>query len=215
MRYGKLRRRLREGSGSEDAVRWAARTLIRIAEGSLEVEGVLHPLGFLCLPLERSGRTGVCLHLWSPELPPPAPTTSAWHCHSWDLLSLMLYGRLDNLLGRLGGRGGDGAGLRVFEVISRDGVDELRATDRTVRVSPFFGGSYTRGDVYALPAGVFHRTLVTGEAATVALGADRSGGRDLSLGPPGLGGHRVRRRREDPARTVRLARRAAELLQEG
>jgi hypothetical protein len=220
MRYGELHRSLREDPG--EAARWAGRTLSRIASGSLAVEGVLHPLGFLCLPLERSGRTGVCLHLWSPELPPPAPTTSPWHCHSWDLLSLLLYGRLGNLLGELSelsGPGGthqaeDEGGLRVFEVDSRDGTDELRATDRTVRVSPAFGGSYTRGDVYTLPAGVFHRTVVTGEAATVALGTERPGGRDLSLGPPGLGRHRVNRRREGAGRTARLARRAAELLQE-
>ncbi|WP_106398570.1 hypothetical protein [Actinocorallia populi] len=213
MRYGELHRRLREGSGSREVAGWAARTLSRVASGSLDVAGVLHPLGFLCLPVERSGRTGVCLHLWSPELPPPASTTSAWHCHSWSLLSLLLYGRLGNELGELG-EPEEGTGMRVFEVLSRDGVDELRATPRTVRVSPVDGGTYTRGDVYTLPAGVFHRTVVAGEAATVALGAEHPGLRDLSLGPLGLGGHRVRRRRQGAGRTARLARRAAELLQE-
>ncbi|MEO3783557.1 hypothetical protein ABGB12_09515 [Actinocorallia sp. B10E7] len=211
MRYGELHRRLREGSGAEEVAGWAGRTLGLIASGSLPAEGVLHPLGFLCLPIERSRGTGVCLHLWSPELPPPASTTSSWHCHSWDLLSLLLHGRLSNMLGDLD----DGPDLRVFEVLSRDDVDELRPTDRTVRVSPSDGGAYTRGDVYALSAGIFHRTAVAGEAVTVALGAERPGGHDLSLGPPGLGGHRTRRRRSGAAQTVRLARRAAELLQEG
>ncbi|WP_344453033.1 hypothetical protein [Actinocorallia aurantiaca] len=209
MRYRELHRRLTEGSGTGEVAGWAARTLELVASGSLPAEGVLHPLGFVCLPVER-GDGGVCLHLWSPELPPPSPTTSAWHCHSWDLLSLLLHGRLSNVLGRLD----DGADLRVFEVLSRDGTDELRPTDRTVRVSAADGGTYTRGGVYTLPAGVFHRTVVAGEAVTVVLGAQRPGGHDLSLGPPGLGRHRVRRGRDDPARTVRLARRAAELLQE-
>lgn len=211
MRYGELYRRLREGAGFHEVAGWASMTLARIASGDLPVEGVLHPLGFVCLPIERSGGTGVCLHLWSPELPPLPATTSAWHCHSWDLLSLLLYGRLSNVLGEIH----DGAELRVFEVLSRDGTDELRATDRTVRVSPSGGGVHAPGGVYALPAGVFHRTVVAGEAATVALGAERPGGRDLSLGPPGLGGHRVRRRRGGAAQTSRLARRATELLQEG
>ncbi|GAB2817567.1 hypothetical protein GCM10022221_14270 [Actinocorallia aurea] len=205
MRYAELHRRCEAGSAPEIA-RWAHGVLTDASEGG--IDGVLHPLGFLCLPVERTSGTGVCVHLWSPELPPAPSTTSLWHCHSWDLLSLLLYGTLRNTLAGLA----DGPDLRVFRVVSAAGGDTLEATARTVRAEPSDGGTFTRGDVYRLPAGAFHRTEVAGEAATVALGADRPGGHDLTLGAPDLRSHRVRRRRGDPRQTARLARRAAELL---
>ncbi|ROO84038.1 hypothetical protein EDD29_1550 [Actinocorallia herbida] len=205
MRYAELHRLCSAGPAPEVA-RWAHETLTEASAG--RIEGVLHPLGFLCLPVERHSGTGVCLHLWSPELPPAPSTTSLWHCHSWELLSLLLYGGLRNTLATLA----DGPDLRVFRVVSAPDGDTLEATDRTVRAVPSDGGTFTRGAVYRLPAGSFHRTEVTGETATVALGADRTGAHDLTLGAPGLRSHRVRRRRGDPRQTARLARRAADLL---
>ncbi|MDX6742991.1 hypothetical protein [Actinocorallia sp. A-T 12471] len=209
MRYADLHRLCATGSAPEvgQVTSWAGRTLADASAG--RIEGVLHPLGFLCLPVERHAGTGVCLHLWSPELPPAPTTTSLWHCHSWELLSLLLYGTLHNTLASLA----EGPDLRVFRVVSAPDGDTLHATDRTVRAEPSQGRTFTRGEVYRLPAGSFHRTDVTGETATVALGADRAGGHDMSLGPPGLRSHRVRRRRGDPRQTARLARRAADLLQ--
>lgn len=210
MRYGELSRRLREGSGPPLVADWAGDLLASVASGGRDVPAVRHPLGFLCLPLERSGRLGVCVHVWSPELPPPQAVTSPWHCHSWDLLSLVLYGRIRNEVADVTD---DEAGeLKVFEVASSDGVDDLRATGRTVRAVTSDGGTFGTGEVYDLPAGVFHQTVADGEAATVALGAERTGGQDLSLGPPDLPAHRMRRLPSPAAETSRLAGRAAQLL---
>ncbi|GAA3233465.1 hypothetical protein [Actinocorallia longicatena] len=209
MRYGELYRRMRDGTTAPDVPMWAREVLLEAAAG--RISAIRHPLGFLCLPVERTGRHGVCVHVWSPDLPASPPATSTWHCHSWDLTSLLLYGRLGNVLARVA----DGRDYRVFEVASRDDADELKATSRTVRAVPSDGGTFGAGEVYALPSGVFHRTVTEGEAATVALGAERVSGRDLTLGPLDLSGHRSRRVASPPGETARLARRAADLVSLG
>lgn len=209
MRYGDLHRLLRDGAATPAVPRWAQGVLAAVGAGELEVRAVRHPLGFLCLPVERSGRYGVCLHLWSPELS-RALTTTAVHCHSWDLISYLLYGRIRNVLARFG----DGREYQVLEVISRGETDELRATARTVRAKAGEETSHGPGEVYTLPAGVFHTTLVADgrEAATVVLGMESPAGRDLSLGALDLRSHQVRRLHCEPPETRRLARRAAALL---
>jgi len=60
----------------------------------------------------------------------------------------------------------------------------------------------------SLGVGLFHISLAPegGEAATVALGRQIPGHRDLSLGPITTPPHRVRRERCDAAETARAAR---------
>jgi hypothetical protein len=201
---------------------WALEVLEDIAAGRRPVEAVRHPLGFVCLPVERRGHLGVCLHLWSPLLALTAPTTSQVHCHSWELVSFVLYGRLSNILAGIG----EGATHRVFEVVSRGDLDEIKATERTVRYTPGAVQTHRAGDAYTLPAGVFHSTVIEAghETATVALGRTATarygdGGRpavpvsaDLSLGALATPTHRVDRRRCDPAETVHAARLSAKRL---
>jgi hypothetical protein len=105
------------------------------------------------------------------------------------------------------------AGTQFVRLIG-DYTDELRATSRTVRAIPGETAAHGPGDVYSLPAGVFHSTLLDAgpDAATVALGVESPIGRDLSLGGLDLRSHQVRRMRCEPAETARAARRAAALL---
>ncbi|GGP76380.1 hypothetical protein [Streptosporangium pseudovulgare] len=113
MRYQELYEEMTGGRGGEALRGWAGRVLRDIASGASPVAGVRHPLGFLCLPLERTGEYGVCLHIWSGALPRAASTTSQIHCHSWDLVSHVLYGRVENVradVGDAGGGAGDDAG---------------------------------------------------------------------------------------------------------
>ncbi|MGH3838491.1 MAG: hypothetical protein ACRDSF_22770, partial [Pseudonocardiaceae bacterium] len=67
--------------------------------------------------------------------------------------------------------------------------------------------------IYSLAAGVFHTTVVRGEAATVALGSSRPGIMDLSLGGIDRKTHRVRRQRCDRDETAHAARIVAERLE--
>ncbi|MFI6497677.1 hypothetical protein [Nonomuraea typhae] len=159
------------------------------------VRGVLHPLGFVCLPLERTGGDGVCLHVWSRRLPGAHSTTSQIHCHSWDLVSHVLYGQVRNVHAVVTDATAE-ATHRVFEVVSGADGDRITPTPRTVRHAQGLVEVFGPGDTYTLAADRFHSSVVAenGEAATVALGRGREGSRDLSLGPLGAAGHHVARR---------------------
>ena len=75
--------------------------------GAPGVTAVRHPLGFVCLPLERDGGDGVCIHVWSDTLAHAESTTSQIHCHSWDLVSHVLYGQVRNVHVRVTDAGPD------------------------------------------------------------------------------------------------------------
>ena len=218
MRYAEIRREIAAGTAARTVPRWARRVLDDIAAGRVVMEAVRHPLGFLCLPVERSGDLGVCLHIWSPEVESAAVTTSGVHCHSWELVSFVLYGEVRNtraFVADAPASGAGGATHRVFEVVSKGEVDELRATGRTVRYATGDTGTHGTGAVYTLPAGEFHSTHVEdgAEAATVALGRQDPDGADLSLGPLVAPSHRMRRLRCDPDQTARAARRSARRIE--
>ena len=179
--------------------------LTEIARGRRELCAVRHPLGFLCLPVHRDGDFGVCVHVWSPDLPHARATTSAVHSHSWDLVSFVLYGRVGNTLLHVVDDAAGGT-HRVFEVHSRGDVDEIRATARLVRAREARHRSAGPGDTYRLRAGRFHASVLVGEseAATVVLGRTRAA-LDLSLGPLDTPTHHIPRQRCDPRETAEVA----------
>src|SRR5258708_22070643 len=74
----------------------AVRALRAIADCRSEIRAVRHPLGFLCLPIERHDDCGLCVHLWGSRVAQARSTTSGMHAHSWDLVSLVLAGELRN-----------------------------------------------------------------------------------------------------------------------
>lgn len=170
---------------------WVIGALRPVADGSSPLRAVTHPLGFTCLPVERAGRFGVCVHLWSPRLERVTPTTSAIHAHCWHLTSYALFGRLENQLmiasdsSSVPGSGsGSGNGdrdadrlYRMLEVRSRGDVDELLPTERFVRCVPGQRQVISTGDVYTVPAGEFHTTRVLPAAeVTEATGAAEAAG---------------------------------------
>ncbi|MEU4543647.1 hypothetical protein [Nonomuraea dietziae] len=191
------------------ARQWALKVLADL--GGLRA--VRHPLGFVCLPLERDGGEGVCLHLWSAAFPAADTTTSQIHCHSWDLVSHVLYGQVRNVHAVVEEADGD-ATHRVFEVISDAGGDRIEPTSRTVRHRTGLVETFGRGETYTLSAGRFHSSVVPehGEAATIALGRVRAGSHDLSLGPLDTPAHHITRGHLDAAQTARAARLIAEHL---
>ncbi|MER5422165.1 hypothetical protein [Streptosporangium roseum] len=214
MRYQDLYDEMTGGTARGSLPRWAGEVLAAIGSGDSPVAGVRHPLGFLCLPLERTEEHGVCVRIWSSTLPRAASTTSQIHCHSWDLVSHVLYGRVENVRADVGDATA-GATHRVFEVLSDAEGDRIRPTPRTVRCLPGVSEVYGPGQTYTLPAGVFHASVIPGgETATIALGRGRPGRSDLSLGPPGLGSHLVPRHRCDARETARAALHAAGRLAE-
>ncbi|SES77549.1 hypothetical protein [Nonomuraea wenchangensis] len=197
MSYRDVRRRLTAGQARE----WALEALQR------PLSAVRHPLGFVCLPLERDGDEGVCVHLWTGSLVHAESTTSQIHCHSWDLFSHVLYGQIRNVHVIVADAGAE-ATHRVFEVVSDASGDRISPTGRTVRHTTGLVEVFGPGDTYTLPAGRFHSSVVPegGEAATIALGRGRPGSHDLSLGPLDAGPHRVSRQHLDPGETALAVR---------
>lgn len=188
---------------------WVIGVLRPVADGRSPLRAVTHPLGFTCLPIERAGREGVCVHLWSPRVARAEPTTSPIHAHCWHLLSYALFGQLENMLMHVADTDEGEQGLyRVLEVRSHGDVDDLSPTSRLVRCVPRQRQVISAGDVYSMAAGEFHTTQVRPgtETATVALGCMAPGAADRSLGPPGSTGHRIRRHRCDAEQTAEAAR---------
>jgi hypothetical protein len=183
---------------------WTVETLREVAAGRDGIRAVRHPLGFVCLPLERAGERGVCVHVWSAQLTAGRATISTVHAHSWDLVSYVLYGALRNELVDVA----DDPEVpthRLCEISSDAAGDEIRSTGRLVRRGARVSEVHQQGDVYGMPAGVFHETVPEGETATVALGSGRPGAVDLALGDLHTGTHRIRRQVCDRQETVRAA----------
>jgi hypothetical protein len=189
-------------------------TLAKIADGKIPLRAVRHPLGFLCLPVQRKGRLGVCVHIWTTALPQAALTTTAVHSHSWDLASFVLYGVVGNAFMRVVDDS-DAGTHRVFQVYSLDDADEMRATRRLVRCVEQHRQFVRAGRAYYLRAGNFHESMLGAdpEAATVVLGRV-STAPDLSLGAPDIPTHLVVRQHCGAQETAHAARIAIEKLLE-
>ncbi|RLU79710.1 hypothetical protein CTZ27_36370 [Streptomyces griseocarneus] len=194
--------------GTAPLVRAACAALEDIATGRREVCAVRHPLGFLCFPVERDGDCGVCVHVFRDGAREAAAalTTSPVHAHSWDLTSCVLYGQVVNVRVKVM-EDQERPTHRVFEIVSDPaGVDELRPTPRLVGYETGSPQASAAGEIYTLPAGEFHTTMLSGgSAATILLGCSRPGGRDLSLGPLDGAGHRVVRQQCDAEQSARTA----------
>ncbi|MEV0535182.1 hypothetical protein [Kitasatospora sp. NPDC050463] len=186
--------------------------LTEIASGRRPLRAVAHPLGFYCLPVLREGGRGVCVHVFGPVARDPRRPADPpeIHCHSWELKSRVLYGRVGNLKVRVFDEPRRPT-HRAFEVHSRAGTDEIRPTSRLVRWEPVGEQRSARGETYTLAAGEFHATLLAGgaPAATVVLGRSVPGPVDVVLGPVDGSARRVVRRLCDAAQTARIAGEAA------
>lgn len=203
--YDSCYRAMLGGTARRDIPRWAYGVLGALEQHRTSIVGVRHPLGFVCLPVERTSEAGVCVHVWSEHLTRASLTTSTVHAHSWDLISYVLYGSVRNEVIDVIDAPSD-ATYRVFEVRSSGDIDELCETPRLVRSEIRATELMGPGEVYSLAAGVFHTTVVHGEAATVALGSSRPGAMDLSLGEITTKTHRIRRQRCDRNETAHAAR---------
>jgi hypothetical protein len=169
------------------------RLLDGIAGGRLPVPGLRHPLGFLYLPLHRASDLTLRLHIWDPDLPPATLTTSPYHSHAWNLTSYVYCGQLENVLMRVR-QVAEPPGYRVFEITGDGGIDALRPTGTLAAAEVATVQRVVAGEVYRIPAGVYHATGVDGRrTATVAVVRRRDALPERALGPIALGAHRVRR----------------------
>jgi hypothetical protein len=201
--YARLRKLIGSDAAGPAVRGWARDFMTAVLDGRVEVGAVRHPLGFLCFPAWREGGLGVCVHVWTEGLR-SHPTTSAMHAHSWDLLSVVLYGEVGNEILEVESSA-DRATHRIFEIHSGADGDVVRATDRLVRYRTRSTEHFRAGEVYTLPHGVFHLSDVRGEAATVVLGEVRRGRTDRSLGTIATVDHWVHRTGCTPSEIRRAA----------
>jgi hypothetical protein len=208
MDYEHLADAIASGRAADAIPRWSAGVLGDVADGRRDLRAVAHPLGFSCLPVERDGRRGVCVHVWLPGEPVPSAASPA-HAHSWDLVSYVLAGRLRNDLPKIiDTTPADTDAWHVLHVRTEGMTDDVRPTPRFVRCEPGDAQAFASDDLYTVPAGIFHNTEAAASAATVtvALGSAVRGASDLSLARPGTGAHRARRRTLGARETRDLAR---------
>lgn len=204
MNYATLERAIR--TGPPDRVAELVRTtwLDPIANGESTLRAVRHPLGFTCLPVLRDGVYGVCVHLFGERRTPVRLSVSPFHCHSWDLLSHVLYGEVANRHVTVV----RGNTYRVFDTHSTKAGDRLVPTARIVDATASAPDYWTAGTAYELAAGLFHASTVGdgAPAATVVLGLHHPDKPDLTLGGLDTPAHRLTRRLHSRTETVSLAR---------
>ncbi|RJQ79295.1 hypothetical protein D5S17_11290 [Pseudonocardiaceae bacterium YIM PH 21723] len=197
--YHRLYDAIAAGTAEVAVPRWAAGFLRAVLDGTDPTPALCHPLGFYCFPAWRGAAGhGICLHVW----PDTAERSAVRHAHSWDLVSYVLYGRVRNDIIELT----EGIAHRVFEVHSGPDGDALVRTERLADCRVLRSEHHGPGAVYTLPAGIFHTSTVTGEAATVALGRHWAEHRDLSLLDPVAPDHHTTRRACTPIETRAIAR---------
>lgn len=213
MDFDDIRQAIVNGAARRDVARWARHVLHTVATGRTPITPVLHPQGFVCVPVQRTGDRGVCVHVWSDRLRRAPLTTSPIHSHSWNLTSYVLYGAVHNHLVAVTEVGRD-ATHRLLEIHNNPHGDHLRRTGRLVRCEISSTELCTSGGMYTLPAGVFHTTATEVETATVALGDGAQGRPQYALGEVDTADHHVIRQRCDPAETATLAGIVAEHLYE-
>jgi hypothetical protein len=202
--------------GRHTAIRaTVCRELERIIDGRSTLTAVDHPLGFACFPLLRGNSPrGICLHVWDPGQQAAQLKTSPYHCHSWHLLSYVLYGTVGNQL--VGVR--QGATFQTLTVRSEPDGDTLTPTGQRVDIELYQPSFWTTGQYYTLPAGEFHASVRGSDrapTATLVIGTQRPGHSDISLASPEFTERRISRPRFSTADTQHIARSALAHLHTG
>lgn len=165
--------------------RWVFEALPELDPEHLPAPAVRHPLEFVCLPLHRDDRHGLCLHVWEGD----QSVHPVSHAHSWELWSYVFRGTVFNQIVNVHDAV-ENPESRLYEVKSVGAVDEIRATGRLVKYSLDSLQEVRTGHMYRLAAGRFHRSGHRGLTATIVLGEHHEGRDNLILGdidgePPG------------------------------
>jgi hypothetical protein len=202
--YARLESAIRNRA-HEDVVEMVNRyALSQIAAGQSEVLAVRHPLGFACLPFYRVEQFGACVHVWPNKWQASKLTTSPYHCHSWHLLSYILYGSVGNQLVEVS----EGTQYKAFAVTGENGTDHIVATGARMDIRVSEPDFCEAGDFYELAAGLFHASAMRDDgrpAATLVLGSHYPDRLDVTLGEPHIENHEVTREKFDAAQTAAIA----------
>ena len=182
----------------------------RMLTGQRVAEAVAHPLEFVCIPIVRTRRSGVCGHIWCDSR--GSPTI---HAHSWHLYSEVVAGAVTNEVFRVAGRP-DGE-YRVVNIHSEDMIDRITPTGRNVRVDGGTAEVWRGGESYTLGANTFHRSTPVpgGSVMTLVRATMLAGHHDRVLVRPPSLPRTVRRQRLTGDRALDLVAKFRETISTG
>jgi hypothetical protein len=181
----------------------AREALDAVLAGDRRPTAVEHPLEFVCIPILRSSRFGICGHIWRNNR-----SALTIHCHSWHLHSDVVAGAVRNEVFAISE---DARGDHVLLAVDSTGqFDQITSTGTAVMVRKNERTFHEAGTSYTLRAGVFHRStpMSTGPTLTLLAATVLPGARDQILARRTTQ-HQPMRRKELP---VPEARAMAELL---
>jgi hypothetical protein len=135
-----------------------------------------HPLGFVHIVLMDSPNVALRFHIWIPGI--RSVQEPAWliHTHTFDLRSIVLFGKLENSLYKWE-EDISPSENRLYEVTYSDGISCIVATDRIGKIQDLSSLEVSKGRGYTVAYGDFHRTEVLEDqlTATIALATKHSG----------------------------------------
>lgn len=126
------------------------------------VGAVDHPLDFVCIPLVRTRRSGVCGHIWI-----GSRGSRTIHAHSWQLYSEVVHGAMANEVFRVVGHA-DGE-YSVVHVHSENLTDRMTSTGTNVHVDGKVAEVCREGGAYTLGVNTFHRSTPVGDGPVMTL----------------------------------------------
>ncbi|MEU6573717.1 hypothetical protein [Streptomyces sp. NPDC046805] len=171
-------RALRNGD-TKAAGEWVRRALPTINPEQLPAPVIRHPLEFICFPLYRSGKVGLCLHVWPESGETSSPVV---HAHSWDLWSYVVCGTAFNQMVDIREEP-ERPEHALYAITSVGTIDEVRATGRRVTSAPRSRQAISAGQIYRISSGLFHRSGHQGLTVTLVLGEQHEERENLVLGP--------------------------------
>ncbi len=189
-----------------------SRLILECVAGGANLSAVYHPLGFVSVPLAKTGDTMLRLHLWDPEV---GATPLPFHCHRWHLTGYVVHGHLQNkIVAALPANAdpGDGTRLRVYREVVSQHSDEFERTDELVTPRVQSLEDVRAGQRYTMDAGLFHTTVnPSGQAlVTIIMVSDR-GAREMALGP--VEGELRYRLQRSPCDVADVRERSARILE--
>ncbi len=203
---------LRIGRRLDDLQSEAVALVREIAHSRASFAAVRHPLGFIYSPLLREGPTALRLHIWLAGVSRPRLTTSPIHDHTWQLISYVILGGLENHIVEIS----DSAEPthRIFEIRGAGGADRLWPTDRLVGFRVASVQKVQAGERYTIEAGRFHFTEVSPDhtVATLVLAERKAPVPERSLGPLHLPEHEMTREACPPGELCGAAARVLDSL---
>jgi hypothetical protein len=139
-----------------------------LLSGALE-RATWHPLGFVHTQLESNDEYSVRLHIWPPGTRKAKSPDWQVHNHVFALTSRVLVGSVLNKTYDILDVDQRGAAKQLYEFKYSDAGSELLPMQRYVSVSCASTHRYEVGDIYNVPRGVFHESIVEGSQLVATL----------------------------------------------